>query len=288
MPFAPPAPLTSSAWRSTALVALACGALLGCHPHAHNPTQGGSDPTLRVAADTGGAEAGYLAPPRLVSVLRAPTTVLLMGSAPPGARVEMMAPEGETMSTQANATGAWRLTLPAVTRPRMFALAARLKDQPSGGRVVHAEGALILLPHAGPPALLVRAGAGALVFDTRTVRPSLDALDYDPGGFSAAAGRARPGASVSLMLDGALAGIGKADVGGRFSILAANRRLQFGTHDAVVQSADGQDEQRFTIAPPDSTLTTAYKVDPIPDGWRLEWVLSDGGVQTTLVFIPAD
>jgi len=287
MLFTPPAPLKSRAWRLIALVALACGVISGCSPGAHSATQEAADPTLRAAGDKGGAEAGYLAPPRLVSALRSPTAVLLIGSGPPGARVEMMAPEGETMSAQANASGAWRLSLPAVTRPRMFALLARLKDPPPGGRIVHSEGALILLPHGGPPALLVRAGAGAQVFDAKTVRPSLDALDYDPGGFSAAAGRARPGASVRLMLDGALAGIGQADVGGRYSILAANRRLQFGPHEALVQSADGQDEQHFTIGPPGPTLTTLYRVDQTPNGWRLEWAISDSAVQTTLVFIPA-
>jgi len=212
---------------------------------------------------------------------------MLIGSAPPGSRVELMAPEGDVMAVGASGGGAWRLTLPAVTRPRMFALAARVKDGASGARLVHSEGALILIPHSGPPALLVRAGAGALVFAAKTVRPSLDALDYDPGGFSAAGGRARPGATVRLMMDGVLAGVGQADSGGRFSILAPNRGLAFGAHMAVVQSTDGQDEQRFTIAQADSTLTTSYKVDPIPDGWRLEWAIPDGAVQTTLVFIPS-
>jgi hypothetical protein len=190
------------------------------------------------------------------------------------------------MAVEASPDGAWRLTLPAVARPRMFALAARVKNGATSARLVHSEGALIVMPPSGPPALLVRAGAGALVFASRAVRPALDALDYDPGGFSAVAGRARPGASVRLMMDGALAGVGQADVGGRYSILAANRRLPFGAHLALVQSADGEDERRFTISPPGPTLTTPYKVDPMPDGWRLEWAIPGGGVQTTLVFIP--
>jgi hypothetical protein len=213
---------------------------------------------------------------------------MLMGTAAPSARVELTAPEGEVMAVRASPTGAWRLTLAAVTRPRMFALAARVKDGAAPPRLVHSEGALVLIPQsAGPPALLVRAGAGALVFAAKAVRPALDALDYDPGGFSAAAGRARPGASVRLTMDGALAGVGQADAGGRYSILAANRRLPFGPHIAVVQSPDGQDERRFTMSPPGSTLTTPYKVDPLPDGWRFEWAIPGGGVQTTLVFISA-
>ncbi len=220
-------------------------------------------------------------------MVRSPAAVMLMGSAAPDARVELMAPEGDRMTAQATPAGVWRLTLPAVTRPRMFALAAWVKAGSSAARPVHSEGALILLPHAGLPALLVRAGAGALVFAAQTVRPTLDALDYDPGGFSAAAGRARPGASVRLMMDGALAGVGQADAGGRYSILAANRRLPFGPHAALVQSADGQDEQHFMISPPGPTLIPAYKVDPTPAGWRLEWAIPGGGVQTTLVFIPA-
>jgi hypothetical protein len=215
--------------------------------------------------------------------------MVLIGGATPDARVELMAPEGEVLRTTASHAGTWRLTLPPVTRPRMFALAADLTDPISGNRSVHSEGALILMPRSGPPALLVRAGAGAEVFAAKTVRPSLDALDYDPGGFAAAGGRARPGASVQLMLDGAPAGVGRADPGGRYSILAVNRRLILGTHLAVVQSADGKDQRRFTISPPGPTLTTPYRADLTPESWRLEWVIPGpgGGVQTTLVFIPA-
>jgi len=288
MPFAPPAVLVCNTWASTAVILLACASLGGCGPQAHSPGHGAVDPTQRTATEKDGAEAGYLPPPSLVSVVRSPSAVTLMGSAAPKAKVELMAPEGETMTVQANPAGVWRLTLPAVTRPRMFALEDHLNATAPNARLVHSEGALILIPYAGPPALLARAGAGALVFAAKTIRPSLDALDYDPSGFSAAGGRARPGVSVRLMMDGELAGVGQADAGGRYAILAANRRLTFGTHTASVQSADGQDERRFTISPPSPTLTTFYKVDPIPDGWQLEWALTGGGVQTTLVFTRAD
>lgn len=287
MPFAPPPVLAPSPWAFIALTLLLCASLGGCGPRVDS-AHVRADPTQGAPAEDGGAEAGYLPPPRLASVIRSPTTVSLIGSAAPGARVELMAPEGETMAVQANGAGAWRLNLPAVTRPRMFALQDRLNAAAPDARLVHSEGALILIPHAGPPALLVRPGAGALVFSGQTVRPSLDALDYDPSGFSAAGGRAQPGASVRLMMDGQLAGVGQADAGGRYAILAANRRLAFGAHTALVQSAGGQDERQFTISPPGPTLTTLYKVDPIPEGWRLEWALTGGGVQTTLVFIPVD
>jgi hypothetical protein len=292
MPFAPPALLAPNTWApntwaSGALILLACAALCGCGPQGQGAARSGAGPTPRTTIADSGAEAGYLPPPHLVSVTRTATAVTLVGSSTPRSRIELMAPEGETMTVKANAEGTWRLTLPAVTRPRMFALEARLKDPAPPDRLVHSEGALILIPRSGPPGLLVRAGAGALVFYGEAVRPSLDALDYDPSGFSAAGGRARPGASVRLTMDGQLAGVGQADAGGRYAILAANRRLPFGTHTALVQSADGQDERRFTISPPSPTLTTFYKVDPIPDGWQLEWALTGGGVQTTLVFIPA-
>jgi hypothetical protein len=285
MPLIQPAALAPKTWASTALILLACASVCGCGPHgAHND----ADPTQRAETADGRAEAGYLPPPRLVSVVRSLTKVTLIGSAAPTARVELMAPEGETVTVQANGAGVWRLVLPAVTRPRMFALEERLNNGAPTARLVHSEGALILVPQSGPPALLVRAGAGALVFAARSVRPTLDALDYDPGGFSATAGRAQPGSSVRLTMDGQLAGVGQADSGGRYSILAANRRLPFGPHVAVVQSAQGQDERRFTIAPPGLTLTTPYRVDPMTDGWRLEWAISDNAVQTTLVFTPAD
>jgi hypothetical protein len=294
MPFAPPTPLAPKTKRGrskieafTVLTVSACVWLYGCGGRAPNAAHAGADPAIRAVGQSAGAEAGYLPPPRLVSVSRSPTALMLMGSAAPDAEVELTAPEGDALGAAASRTGAWRLTLPAVVRPRMFAMAARLNDPGSKARQVHSEGALILLPRSGPPALLVRAGAGAEVFATPTVRPTLDALDYDPGGFAAAAGRARPGAVVRLMMDGVLAGAGQADAGGRYSILAANGRLPFGPHTALVQAKDGQDERRFTIEPPGPTLTTNYKVDPTPEGWRLEWAIPGGGIQTTLVFTPA-
>jgi hypothetical protein len=270
-----------------ALMLLAGAALSGCGVRAPNVARTGARPMVRPAIGNAMAEAGYLPPPQLVSVSRSPTALTLTGRAAPNAQVELTAWEGDDLNASASRTGAWRLMLPAVTRPRMFALAAKLDGRGASDRLVHSEGALILLPPSGPPALLVRAGAGAEVFAAPTVRPALDALDYDPSGFSAAAGRARPGAMVRLIMDGALAGAGQADAGGRYSILAANSRLAFGAHTALVQSADGQADRRFTISPPGPTLTTPYQVDPTPAGWRLEWAIPGGGVQITLVFTPA-
>ncbi len=271
------APLAAGCTCAAILTAATCClALSACGPDApkHPPSQAGMS-----AADT--AEFGYLSPPTLTGIgTDRAGELVLTGFAPPGAMVTLNAPERDAFSTHADPKGVWRIKLAPVTRPRMFAFMAE-----SEGRLVHAEGALLLMPHPGPAALLVRAGAGALVFDRPSLAPTLDALDYDPGGSVAVAGRARPGATVRLTLDGAPAGSGQADKVGRYTILAANRRLPFGPHAAAAQTAEGGTARRFDLTAPDS-LTRPYQVQAESGAWRLEWAIPGGGVQTTLVFKP--
>jgi hypothetical protein len=172
------------------------------------------------------------------------------------------------------------MRLTAVARPRMFAL-SELVDH----RVVHAEGALIVLPRPAPTALLARAGFGSLILQHAGAAPSLITIDYDPGGFAAFSGTGQPGATVRLSLDGAPAGLAQVDSMGRYSVLAANHRLSFGPHQALIETGAGEIRRQFQLIQP-GPLTSAYQASAEADGWHVEWAATGGGVQTTLVLAP--
>ncbi len=256
------------------------GASLGaCHPGSDTSTSARLE--TNAVADTAAAEQGYVPPPQVMTATVDPAGVIaLNGSAGPGAKIELQSPEGERQSTTAQKTGAWVLRLPAVSRPRMFALSETLN-----GRGVHAEGALIVLPRPGPAALLARAGFGSLPLEHSGAEPSLATIDYDPGGFAAFSGTARPGSTVRLSLDGAPAGLAQVDDMGRYAVLAANHRLSFGPHLAFIETATGDIPRPFQLIHP-GPLTSPYQATAEADGWRVEWAAPGGGVQTTLILTP--
>lgn len=253
------------------LCALACNCRAPAR-HASNTTQGVS---------SAAAEASYVAPPQLLKATPSVAGVIILrGIAAPHAAIQLQSPEGDAQSTTARADGTWSLALPTIVRPRMFAL-----SQVLNGRVVHAEGALIVLPRPAPAALLARAGFGSLVIQPHGPTPTLVTVDYDPGGFAAFSGTAKPGGAVRLSLDGAPAGLAQTDSMGRYVVLAANHRLTFGAHQAVIDNEAGEVRRSFVLTPP-GPLTSAYQAIAEPGAWRIEWTPSGGGVQTTLVLAP--
>ena len=254
---------------------LACAVVAGCHGQPRSRV--GSTPLDADAGD--GAEASYMSAPQVSkSAFGRNGAILLNGHAEPGAAIRLQAPEGDVSNARAGRDGRWSLRMPAVARPRMFALSAQI-DQ----RVVHAEGALLLLPAPSPAALLVRAGAGSLVMEGDGSGPRIAAVDYDPAGFVAVSGVAAPDAPVRLTLDGAPSGLSRADADGRYAVLAAGRELSFRNHVAMVQTPAGVVQRDFRLTTP-TPLSSPYQATAEADGWRVEWAPSGGGVQSTLVF----
>jgi hypothetical protein len=261
-----------------ALVLLAlCAPATGCgrRDAAPAPTASALD------ADQAAGEAAYLAPPSVVEAVPAAGGALQIdGRAPANSQVQLASPDGDQARAEADAAGAWRLRLPPVQRPQLFAVSAQ-----ASGRVLHAEGALLLAPGALSPAVTLRAGAAALPLSPSQGRLDIATVDYDPSGFLAAAGHAPAGASVALMVDGAAAAAGQADARGRYALLAAGRRLSLGPHRLAVSAAGRQTARDVELTPP-ASLTTPFAAERATDDWRVEWALTGGGVQTTLVLAP--
>ncbi len=226
---------------------------------------------------TESGEASYLAPPRATAVrVGADGGLTIFGTAPLRSTVQIVSPEGEQARAGVDARGGWSVHLSASPQPRLYAVSAMLE-----GRTVHADGALITAPGAAAPAVTVRAGyaASPLSLDQST---RIASVDYDPSGFIAVAGAAPAHTQLTLVVDGAPAAVGQADQAGRYALLAADRRLAMGPHQLQVRAQGAASERQVTLEPP-VALAAPYQSWPGPDGWRVEWGLNGGGVQTTLI-----
>ncbi len=253
-------------------MAVVATVMSACHPAARDHG---------VGLDSVPIDRGYFSPPQ---VLRAEPTALgglqLRGAGSPKATIRLQSPEGDSRSTKVRASGVWGLKLPVVVRPRMFAL-----SEDVDGRVVHAEGAVIILPKPAPSVLMARAGFGALVVAPASPHPTLSTIDYDPEGFAAFSGLTQPHRTVRLSVDGAPAGLSQADAMGRYAVLAANHKLSLGRHSAAIQVGTDETLRTFQLTA-FRPLTTPYQVVTSPDGWYVEWAAPGGGIQTTLVLAP--
>jgi hypothetical protein len=257
---------------SAAAALLVAGFLLGCERRTEGAAAEASDP------------AGYLAPPTATQAVRdAAGGTTLAGQAPVDAEVRLRDPSAQAFSATAGADGAWSIALPPAASPRMFAVEAELS-----GRIVHGEGAFLVLPPPGAPALLTRAGYGALPIAAEARAPSILAIDYDGGGGGSASGVAAPGASVRLLLDGQTVGGGQADGAGRFAVLDLNARKPFapGPHRVRVETAAGAAEAAVRVSPPDLPPGRVFEAERDGPGWRVDWRIPGGGVQTTLALDP--
>jgi hypothetical protein len=234
----------------------------------------GSTPEASATPD----DAGYLAPPSLTGADRGEGRVQLSGIAPPGAEVRLASPEGALLAATAGGDGRWTLDAPIGRSPGMYAFSAV-----AGDRTLRGEGALLVGPPPGPPALLLRAGFGAQSFGAGGTSPTILAVDYDVSGGAAVAGHARPGAAVRLSLDGAPAGFGQTDVVGRFAVTATNRTLAPGRRVIDVETADGRAQVVIEASSP-APLQGPYRATRVEGAWRIDWTPPGGGVQTSVIF----
>jgi hypothetical protein len=242
---------------------------------------GGCDQSVPAANAEAGLNAapGYPSPPELTGVAKVPGGGLqLSGVAAPAVAVRLATPSGAAGLTNADADGHWRLVVPKSASPQLFSL-----SMAEGGRVAQAAGYLFVAP--GGAAARLRAGGGSSLLDDGAARPSLQTLDYDDKGAATLAGRAGPGESVSLRVDGVGRGQGQADADGRF-VLALNMPLTPGDHDFDLASPSGEVDVHASINGLAELGTSLFAAAPVGGGWRVDWLTPGGGEQTTLILGP--
>jgi hypothetical protein len=262
-------------WRVGAAFAAMALVLAGCdRPYT-------TDAPVGAPADRG----GYLPPPTLTAAARdSDGETALSGLAPAGTEVRLRDPDGAAYSATADRDGSWAVRLPPSAEPHMFSFEGALDD-----RVLHAEGAILVLPAPGPPAMLTRAGFGALPLGGSGRSDGglrILSIDEDGGGGGAVSGYAAPRAPARLVLDNVAVGMGEADDQGRFTLLDLSARTPFspGPHVIRVESRSAAVQGALTVERSPPLGAAPFVAARTPSGWRVDWRIPGGGQQTTLVF----
>ena len=222
--------------------------------------------------------AAYLPPPAVTAAERQGAAVRLGGSASPGAAIRLASPEGSAITGTADRKGAWRLNAPAGAAPRLYSLSEVL-----GGRLVRAVGYVAVLPAPGPPAAMLRPAATASLPASPGSARGLSSIDYDASGQAMVAGRAWPGETVRLSVDGHEAGEDRADAAGGFSA-SLSRTLPAGPHVLSLAGQRLRASAAFAAARTSQLASPPYDARHTDGGWRIDWLTPGGGVQSTLLF----
>ncbi|HZZ33569.1 MAG TPA: hypothetical protein VFE10_16430, partial [Phenylobacterium sp.] len=176
----------------------------------------------------------------------------------------------------ADAHGRWTIGLPGAAEPRIFGLSAA-----EPGRLVQAEGYVLVTPH-GQVALL-RAGAGALRIDAPT-KPGLRAIDFDRGGGVEVSMQVPPGATVIVRLDGRQAAEGRADAAGRYvASLGSQSPIAPGAHQLQAVGDGFTDHVTAQLSPAAPLAQVPLRSQLTAAGLRVDWTTPGGGVQSTLI-----
>ncbi|MBE7218283.1 MAG: hypothetical protein INR64_07415 [Caulobacteraceae bacterium] len=228
------------------------------------------------------ADPEFRAPPALLGAERdAAGAVTLRGRAPAGATVALRSPDGAAYAAPVSPQGDWSLRLPAAPAPRAFSLAADV----GGGRVIRAEGGLLVAPAPFAVATLLRGGAPALPIAAPGAGFRWTGLDTDPGGGAAVSGFAAPGAALRMAIDGVVRGEGAADAAGRFGVLWLGGAVPPGEHTVAVIAPDAVRAVAVRFGPA-SLGNAPVLATREADGWRIDWAPPGGGVQTLRLLAP--
>jgi hypothetical protein len=179
----------------------------------------------------------------------------------------------------ASGKGAWRARLPASDAVRLFGLAAI-----DHGRTVQSEGYLAVTP--GGLSAQLRAGAGARVIVAKGPLRILS-IDFDRKGGVVVSGIGPPGATVSLMADGAARGRVLADADGRFTF-PFDEPLTSGSHTLEAVDGAARSGASVILTPPAPLTAGPYRAAREADGWRIDWLTPGGGAQATILLTPEE
>lgn len=237
----------------------------------------GGRPVWRGEPAKPAAEAGYLRPPRVTAIRAVQAGLALAGTAAPGARIRLGAPDGELRYASASEAGRWTIVIPRSGGPRLFGVSMTV-----GARTVQAEGYLAVTPDGR--AAQLRAGAGSLVLSQPSRRPLILALDFDRDGAAMVSGVGTVGAEIGLRLDRAAAGGATIDRQGRYSF-ALSRPMASAGHELEISGEGGEQVLTVSAGRP-ASLGQPFRAERVPGAWRIDWMTPGGGVQSTVLFDP--
>ena len=221
-------------------------------------------------------KAGYTPAPQITGVQQnGPNGFVITGQADPDGRVRFLYGQQRAIGVTADSKGRFRAELPAGQMGGLYDLS--IEDT---GRLLHAEGRLFVPPMHPTKAVLMRTGSPSQSLFNQS--EALAVMDYDGAGAVAFSGRVAPRTQVNFILNGEIRARVTSDDKGFYS--ATGQMNAPGSAPAVIGLGLQAGAIQATHQVPVSLPATADQVTPQGDGWRVDWVVPGGGIQTTIVF----
>ena len=241
-------------------------------------------------ADDGGAAlraAGYARAPVVSTVTQnGPSGFVVTGQASPDGRVRFIYGPQRAMGVTADSKGRFRADLPSGPEGGLYDLLIEDKghdsSDDSASRLIHAEGRLFIPPGQAAMATLLRSGAPSKrLFNENE---AMAVVDYDGAGALAVSGRVAVRTRVNIVIDGEIRATALSDARGDYAATAqiAPPAPDATTLSLTVQTATDTRQRDIAISLPNRRA--GDHITAVTDGWRVDWLLPGGGMQTTLVF----
>ncbi len=256
-------------WQTFALIAPCLLLLAACQP---NRPKAANDEESALR------EAGYARAPVITGVNQSdPSTFVVTGLASGDGRVRVVYQGTHAVGVTADSKGRFRAELPATAQGGIYDL-----SMDDNGRPMHADGRLFIPQGHPEKAVLLRSGSPSQPL----LNPNTVAAVIDIGGNGGAAisGRTAPNSDVKLMEGGDLRGQTRSDAQGNYSlttrILPPTETPE--TWSFTLQAGTATVNENIPVVLPNAAV--GDQVTPIGSGWRVDWVLPGGGMQTSFVF----
>lgn len=255
-------------FKSLFVLSLASAGLCGCEqPH----TAPHPDHVSELRA------AGYTGAPIITAVSQpSPGTVVVTGQALPDGRVRFLYGQDRAVGVTADGQGHFSAELPISGAGALYDLS--MEDS---GALLHAEGRLFVPAGQAAKAVLLRPGSPAAPIATPTMGIAI--VDYDSAGALGVVGRVAPRAGVNLMIGSEVRAQPIGDAVGLYSAVTqiSPPTANAATITVAVEAAGAEWKRTVPVSKPAEDKDAVTAVD---GGWRVDWQMPGGGVQTTLVF----
>ncbi|WP_443747303.1 hypothetical protein [Asticcacaulis solisilvae] len=221
--------------------------------------------------------AGYTGAPVITAVSQpSPGTVVVTGKALPDGRVRFLYGQDRAVGVTADSQGRFSAELPISGAGGLYDLS--MEDS---GALLHAEGRLFVPAGQPAKAVLLRPGSPAAPLTPPGL--GIVVVDYDSAGALGVVGRVAPRAGINLVVDSEVRAQPISDPNGMYS--AVTQIAPPTDNKAMVTvSAEAAGAEWKRAVPVSKPAADQDAVTAIDGGWRVDWRMPGGGVQTTLVF----
>lgn len=249
-----------------------------CQPKVH-----AADPA---AAEAAALEAkGYAHAPVVESIgLDGKSFAVIEGQATPDGRVRLAFSDplrkggAQAVGVTADSNGHFRAEVPITPLGGLYDV-----SMDDNGRAMQAEGRLFVPPGQPDKAVLIRAGSPSLpLFNGGG---AFAVVDYDARGAIAVSGHVAGGQTVMVQADGEAVAQAEAGKDGVYSASTGispaglNRPLTLSIRAGAVTASHA-----VVLAADQLATVKSDQISAVDGGWKIDWALPGGGVQSTLVF----